>query len=168
RRHFFNKPWLEFTGRTLEQERGDGWTEGLHPDDRRRYLDAYHAAFRARQPFRMGYRLRRADGAHRSVLSTRAPRCGPDGGVAGYVGSAIDITERRQAEEAVRGSEARFRQLADAMPQIVWSARPDGFLDYYNARWYEFTGFPEGEGGEASWRPILHPDDVQKRPDTPY
>jgi PAS domain S-box-containing protein len=168
RRHFFNKPWLEFTGRTLEQERGDGWTEGLHPDDRPRYLDTYQAAFRDCQPFRMEYRLRRADGAYRWVLSTGTPRFGPDGGFAGYVGSTIDITERRRAEEALRESEARFRQLADAMPQIVWSARPDGFLDYYNARWYEFTGFPEGQGGDDSWKPILHPDDVQKCLDTWY
>ena len=75
---------------------------------------------------------------------------------------ARDITERRRVEQALRRSEAEFRQLADAMPQIVWTARPDGFIDYYNERWYEFTGFPRGEFGEESWRPILHPDDAQR------
>ena len=66
----------------------------------------------------------------------------------------------------IRESEARFRQLADAMPQIVWAARPDGYIDYYNERWYEYTGFSRGEYGQGSWEPILHPDDVQRCVDT--
>lgn len=74
--------------------------------------------------------------------------------------SIIDVSERRRAEEALRQSETRFRQLADAMPQIVWAARPDGYLDYYNERWYEFTGFPKDMGGDESWTPILHSDDL--------
>ena len=73
-----------------------------------------------------------------------------------------DITERRHAEAALRQSELLFRQLADTMPQIVWAARPDGYVDYYNKRWYEFTGFPEGGSGDESWKPILHPDDVER------
>ncbi len=73
-----------------------------------------------------------------------------------------DITERKKNEVALRESEARFRQLADSMPQIVWTARPDGYIDYYNERWYEFTGFPRNEFGQSSWEPILHPDDVQR------
>lgn len=70
-----------------------------------------------------------------------------------------DITARKQAEEALKRSEENFRQLADSMPQIIWTARPDGYLDYYNKRWYEYTGFKE-RYGDQSWRPILHPDDV--------
>jgi PAS domain S-box-containing protein len=79
-----------------------------------------------------------------------------------FTGIVRDITGRRQMEEALRRSEAQFRQLADAMPQIVWAARPNGYLDYYNERWYEYTGFPRGEYGQQSWEPILHPDDVQR------
>lgn len=79
-----------------------------------------------------------------------------------------DITERKLADEALRESESRFRQLADALPQIVWTARPDGFIDYYNERWYEYTGFPRGDYGDQSWKPILHPDDVQRCVDTYY
>lgn len=71
-----------------------------------------------------------------------------------------DTTERDQAAQALRDSEARFRQLADSMPQIVWTARPDGFVDYYNERWYEFTGFNRSTKGDESWIPILHPDDL--------
>jgi two-component system CheB/CheR fusion protein len=78
---------------------------------------------------------------------------------------------RRRTEDKQRQleqSEAQFRQLADALPQIVWTARPDGYIDYYNERWYEYTGFPRGQYGEASWEPILHPDDVQRCKDTYY
>jgi PAS domain S-box-containing protein len=74
----------------------------------------------------------------------------------------IDQTERKAVEAALRDSETRFRQLADAMPQVVWTARPDGYLDYYNQRWYDFTGFSKGKGGDQSWVPVLHPDDVQR------
>ena len=81
---------------------------------------------------------------------------------------AADLIERKRAEAAALASEARFRQLADAMPQIVWTARPDGYLDYYNERWYEFTGFDRGSFGDPSWEPIIHPDDVRHCHDTWY
>ncbi len=87
--------------------------------------------------------------------------------VVGFGVVLVELTERKKAAEALRVSEERFRQLADAMPQIVWASRPDGYLDYFNKRWYEFTGSPEG-GGDESWMPILHPDDVQLCLDTWY
>ncbi len=79
--------------------------------------------------------------------------------------SIIDITEHKRAEEALHQSEVRFRELADAMPQIVWAARPDGRIDYFNQRWYEYTGFAESYEQEV-WEAILHPDDVQRRLDS--
>ncbi|HEV8577921.1 MAG TPA: PAS domain S-box protein [Thermoanaerobaculia bacterium] len=88
------------------------------------------------------------------------------GGRRHFTGIVRDITERKKAERLLRESETRFRQLADAMPQIVWTARPDGYVDYFNERWYEYTGFPRGEYGQQSWEPILHPDDVQRCADT--
>ncbi|HEX7125764.1 MAG TPA: ATP-binding protein [Thermodesulfobacteriota bacterium] len=98
RRDFFNKPWLEFTGRSLEQETGEGWTEGVHAADLERYLDTYMTAFGARRPFRMDYRLRRHDGEYRWMLDSGVPRFGADGAFVGYVGSSFDITEIKQAE----------------------------------------------------------------------
>jgi PAS domain S-box-containing protein len=74
---------------------------------------------------------------------------------------AADLIERKRAEGALLASEHRFRQLADSMPQMVWTARPDGYLDYYNERWYEFTGFNRDRFGDVSWEPILHPDDLK-------
>ncbi len=84
-----------------------------------------------------------------------------DGRLAAMVIEALDITKRKDAE-------AGLHQMADAMPQIVWAARPDGYLDYYNARWYESTGAQRDLGGDASWMPMLHPDDVQRTLDTWY
>ena len=107
---FFNKPWLEFRGRRLQDEMGEGWTEGVHPDDLHRCLATYTAAWPGRESFRMEYRLRRADGEYRWVLDTGVPRLASDGTLLGYIGSCFDITERRQAEEALRANEAALRQ----------------------------------------------------------
>ncbi len=81
-------------------------------------------------------------------------------------GMSLDITEQRRAEDALRASEDQFRRLADALPQIVWAARPDGFVDYFNERWYEFTGFAREQFGQQGWIGILHPDDVRRTVDT--
>ncbi len=104
---YFNRAWLEFRGRTLEEERGNGWVDGVHPDDRDVCLETYLKAFSAREPFRIQYRLRRSDGEYRWVEDAGSPRHGEGGDFAGYMGSATDITERRRGvftpdEQAVR------------------------------------------------------------------
>jgi len=96
---FFNKPWLDFRGRTHEQECDSGRTEGVHPDDLAECLRVYDSAFDARAPFNMEYRLRRADGEYRWILDTGVARRDEDGHFAGYIGSALDITARKGVEE---------------------------------------------------------------------
>jgi PAS domain S-box-containing protein len=81
---------------------------------------------------------------------------------------ASDLIERTRVEQVLLASEARFRQLADSMPQIVWTARPDGYVDYFNERWYEFTGKPRNFFGDPSWESVLHPDDVKPCHDAWY
>jgi PAS domain S-box-containing protein len=96
---FFNKVWLDFTGRTMEQELGNGWTERVHPADLTRCLETYSTAFDAHRRFRMEYRLCRADGEYRWILYEGVPRLTPDGTFVGYIGSCIDITEVKRTQE---------------------------------------------------------------------
>lgn len=111
---YVNQPWLTFTGRTYEQERGAGWAEGVHPDDLTHCLETYGRSFDAQLPFSMEYRLRRADGVYRWVLDIGIPRLTPQGEFVGYIGSCVDITEQRlllEREQRARAeAEAALRQ----------------------------------------------------------
>ena len=117
---FFNKPWLEFTGRSIEQELGNGWAEGVHPDDLQHCLQVYTSAFEARQPFVMQYRLRRNDGEYRWLSDQGVPRYDAQGKFAGYIGSCVDVTELLNKDEALRESEERMRLAADAVNLGIW------------------------------------------------
>ena len=96
---YFNKPWLDFTGRTLEEELGSGWIESIHPDDVQAWIDTYDRAFARREPLAVQFRLRRHDGEYRWILDNGIPCFGPDGVFSGYVGSCVDITAHKLAEE---------------------------------------------------------------------
>jgi PAS domain S-box-containing protein len=104
---YFNRAWLEFRGRTVEQELGNGWAEGLHPDDHDLCMETYLKSFSARQPYRLEYRLRRRDGEYRWVEDQGVPRFEEDGTFAGFIGSTMDVSTRKRGifapdEEAVR------------------------------------------------------------------
>ncbi len=119
---YFNEPWLRFTGRSLQQELGDGWFEGVHPDDQARCMDVYVRAFERREAFSMEYRLRHADGSYRWIRDDGTPRFDSAGEFSGYIGYCVDVTEqhvaaaeldlyRRQLERMV---EDRTRELERA------------------------------------------------------
>ncbi|MGH7479652.1 MAG: PAS domain-containing sensor histidine kinase, partial [Candidatus Methylomirabilales bacterium] len=116
---FFNKGWLDFTGRSLEQELGNGWAEGVHQEDLDRCLEVYVSSFDARQAFTVEYRLRRHDGEYCWVLDNGVPRFAPDGTFLGYIGSATDITERKRAEEALQKSEAALRRSQEGLRDLA-------------------------------------------------
>jgi PAS domain S-box-containing protein len=107
--YYFNQPWLDFTGRTMEQEIGNGWSAGIHPNDFQRYLDTYVTAFDVRQPFQIEYRLRRFDGVYRWFVNSGVPRFTSEGDFLGYIGSCVDIEDRKHAEQRLRESEERLR-----------------------------------------------------------
>lgn len=116
---WFNHSWLVFTGRTLEQENGDGWTEGVHPADLTRCLRVYQTAFAARDTFQMEYRIRRRDGVYCWVMNTGVPRFQENGAFAGYIGSCVDITEKRRAEEENTRLLAETREVAQKQRALI-------------------------------------------------
>lgn len=99
---FFNSRWLEFTGRTMSEELGNGWAEGVHPEDFQRSMDTYMTAFVEHRAFRMEYRLRRRDGEYRWLLDQGVPNFDGDGTFVGFIGSCVDITEMRNASEHIQ------------------------------------------------------------------
>jgi PAS domain S-box-containing protein len=122
---YFNKAWLSFTGRTLEQEIGSGWAEGVHPNDVDQCVAGYLKAFHAHEPFVLEYRLRRYDGEYQYILDRGSPFNDLDGNFAGFIGSCYDITERKQAEEErarllkeVQDSNARLQHLSRRMLEV--------------------------------------------------
>jgi PAS domain S-box-containing protein len=115
---YFNGTWLEFTGRTMQQELGDGWTEGVHPDDFDRCVAHYFHHFERREPFEMEYRLRRSDGEFRWIFDRGVPFNDDTGAFAGYIGSCVDVHERRVAQDAE--AQQREDQLALAREFEKW------------------------------------------------
>jgi PAS domain S-box-containing protein len=160
--NWFNQRWLDFVGRAMEQEVGDGWCDNLHPADFDRTLDTYHAAFDARRPYEMEFRLQRDDGAWRWLLERGTPNFGPDGEFEGYIGTCIDITEHRETVEQLRESRARFKTLAESLPQMIWTCLRDGYTDYLSRQWLDYTGRSEAQQLGAGWLEQVHPDDRVK------
>jgi PAS domain S-box-containing protein len=120
---YFNKPWLDFTGRTLQQELGAGWSESVHPDDLATCLETYGQAFDARQSFRMQYRLRRQDGDYRWVVDIGVPRIDSMGSFEGYIGSCIDISDQKRVEETMRDNQRELRLLSGRLIQVQETER---------------------------------------------
>jgi PAS domain S-box-containing protein len=285
---YLNRRWYEFTGQSGPEAEGFGWLDTTHPDDKTKAETVFREANERHAPFRLEYRLRRADGVYRWAIDAAAPRFGPGGEFLGYVGSVIDIDERREIEEALRKSEAhlaavfeqatagfcetdftgrfiaanaryceivgrareellslrmqdithpddlsanlaqferlaqqgepfqiekryvrpdgsniwvrnavsvlrgadeqpdtvlavtvditerrrtedalrqsegRFEAIANSIDQLIWSTRPDGYHDYYNQRWYEYTGVPAGSTDGEAWNGMFHPNDQER------
>jgi PAS domain S-box-containing protein len=154
---FVNSTWLNFTGRTLEQELGSGWVAGVHPDDLQRTFEVFSAAFDARRSFQIEMRLRRADGEYRSILCSGVPRFLTGGVFAGYIGSDVDITDLQ--------SEERFRQLAQNIDQVFWMYDLDREQILYVSPAYEWVWGRSALPLYQDRRPLresVHPDDREK------
>ena len=141
---WFNKPWLDFTGRTLEQEVGKGWADGVHSDDLAKCLETYEKAFDARRSFSREYRLRRHDGEYRWLLDQGVPRFqGTE--FAGYIGSCTDITDRKRVEAELRRSQEELKGfIENASVGLHWVG-PDGIIQWANAADYEPLGYRREE-----------------------
>lgn len=158
---FFNKPWLAFTGRALEQELGEGWTRGVHLDDLGACMATYTDSFRARRPFAMEYRLRRADGEYRWVLDHGRPRF-EGAEFLGYIGTCIDVNDHRQLEAELRAREAELRVMNDALPVGLVLVNDRGGVMRMNPAAERFIGLSTAEASGEGWIRAVHPDDRER------
>ena len=157
---YLSKGWLDFTGRTLEQEIGNGWTEGVHPDDLKHCLDTYITAFDLRKDFSTEYRLRRFDGEYRWVFGRGTPRFLPNGEFCGYIGSCIDITQQKNLEQALFQELSQEKELA----QITLNSIGDGVITtnrqkkvvYFNPIAKQLTGWNETQAKGRPLSAIFH------------
>ncbi len=152
--HLFGRPAAEMLGR--------GWEGIVLPEDLDRHYAAFLEAFHARVPFRTETRVRDKAGQVRWLRCEGVPRLDDAGTFLGYTGCNVDITDAKAAEAALREGEARFRAISDSIDPMVWSTRPDGFHDYYNQRWYDYTGVPRGSTDGEAWNGVFHPEDQER------
>ena len=143
--YYFNKPWLDFTGRTLDQEIGKGWTEDLHPDDHLNYLDIYSNAFKERRKFRMEYRIRSYNGEYRWVIDHGVPRFDHEGNLLGYIGSCVDITDRKLIETANETLSLRNQTLLQTASDGIHVLDDQGYVIEANLAFCNMLGYSHDE-----------------------
>jgi PAS domain S-box-containing protein len=142
---FANQRWLDFTGTTLAENLGQGWSKSVHPDDVRRTYEYYLKHFHARAPVEMDYRARRQDGEYRWINVRGTPRFGANGEFMGYIGSATDVTEQREREAALKRSEALYRDVVESQTAFVCRLLPDATLTFVNSTFCQWVGRTRGE-----------------------
>jgi PAS domain S-box-containing protein len=154
-----NQRWLNYTGMTIEEVRQMGWMTALHPDDHERVVNAIRDASSQKGIYEVEIRLKGVDGQYRWFLARAIPQLDQEGNIIKWYGTNTDIEDRKRAEQALRESEARFRNMADNAPVMVWVAEADGACSFVSQSWYEFTGQAPETGLGFGWVAALHPDD---------
>ena len=140
----------------------DFYLNDVHPEDRDRVLGALRSSLESRSDFSIEYRLVWPDGTVHWTEARGRVIVDASGDAVGMTGLCTEVTERKRSEAALRESEQRYRFLADTLPQLIWTTRPDGFHEYFNQRWYEFTGRTLEETQGEGWSQLLHPDDYDR------
>jgi len=156
---YMNSEWTTITGLPGEGARGTGWFDSLHPDDRGRAMTAWRRSIETGEPCDIELRFRTRGAAYRWLVVRARAVLDENAAIKRWHGVAIDINDRHRLETALIESERRFRELADALPHLVWTTSADGKLDFLNRRFTEITGIDRRMALATGWVDIIHPDD---------
>jgi PAS domain S-box-containing protein len=170
---FCNERWRSYTGLTLGELQGEGWQRMLHPEDRERVVHAWNASVASGVPYQQEERHRRTDGVYRWFLARGVPLRNVEGRIARWYGTNTDIEDWKRAEEALQRSRSdlekaleeikrfqdQLRLVINTVPAMVWSALPDGSIDFANQRWLEYFGYPFEKIRGSAWTDAIHPED---------
>ena len=157
--YWYNRRWYEYTGKSSEQMKGWGSRSVHDPKTLPAVLERWKTSIATGEPFDMVFPLRGADGLFRRFLTRVEPLKNADGRVVRWFGTHTDVDELKRAEEALRKSEARFRSLTDAIPQLVWTCTPHGDCDYLSQQWLSYTGARQDQHLGLGWVEAIHPED---------
>ena len=158
---FLNKPWLDFTGQPPQQSLGNGWVAAVHPDDAQHLIEVYRRSFNSRESYKVECRLRDTNGAYRWFIFNGVPRYAPNGVFEGYVGTGVDITERKELESELRSSKERYQQLLETTSVVPWEANPDTLVfTYVGPQAAKIIDIPLDAWTRPNFiQSFLHPDD---------
>ncbi len=160
---FASRSWREYSGLSPEDTEGLGWQRAVHPEDLQRHMEKWRLHTVSAEPFEDETRFRRAaDGAYRWFLVRAVPRRDQHGKVLQWYGALVDIHDRKQAEEALRRSEKELRDVIETIPVMAFSARTDGFVEFVNRRYLEYTNLTPESASGSSWQATVHPDDSER------
>ena len=156
-----NRRFLDYYGMTMEEMKGWATNDAIHPDDLARSIAIFRETMKTGTAHELELRCRRADGVYRWFQLTALPVRDTDGRVTGWYVLMTDIEGRKRAEEALRIRELNLLQMTETIPEMLWSASPDGAIDYCNGRLLEYTGVNAEQIMNDGWMKLLHPDDVK-------
>ena len=155
----FNPQIMEYFGKTPEELKGWAMTDAVHPDDLPRVVGAFTHSITTGTPYDIEHRCRRADGVYRWFQVRALPVRDTADRLTGWYVLLTDIDDRRRAEDAIRASEHDLSSIINTIPMLAWSTRPDGFCDFLNQRWLNFTGLSAEQACGWGWGAVIHPDD---------
>jgi PAS domain S-box-containing protein len=158
---YFNKTWLQFTGRTLEQECNEGWLDNVHQDDVRNCIDTYNASFKEQKGFYTEYRLLRHDGQYRWISDNSVPRFSNDGEFLGFISACIDIDDQKRFREKIQDSELLFKTISNASPAALWMTNENEENVFVSDTWLKWTGKDFNEVIHSGWVQSVLEEDKQ-------
>src|SRR5262249_54412094 len=157
---YFNRQWLRYLNCSLADVEGWNWTSWIYPDDLKGILDRWKACLASGEIFEYECRVRRGDGQYRWMFHRKVPLHDEHGNIVRWYGTSIDIEDRKQAEDQLQKSQAKLRQVIDAIPALAWCNLPDGSNEFLNKGWHEYTGLPPEQSHGWGWQTVFHPEDL--------